>query len=289
MPSARLEVTDTSTFAHEHQGGGKVDAVVPDNNTGTVIQQRFIERSEASAFSPLAMPSERSVFRQKRNVEKKTAMPLSSSTSRSGQSVATHHRNSGNLRDLDLKPRPMPSRDYRKIAYLTDASVSNRMVNFDAASILSATSMLSLLQEHNEISPIASSVDGSEGNSRSGSASGVESIASSKTQGSIHWAYREEDGKITATPNLNRKRSTTNGTLPTTSPMVRFRAAKQMFANPSEKVIPTKRTPPKKFFNRTPRKTAVASRQAQRECNFTGGCCDHRRSCACRCWRFRCK
>ena len=54
MPSARLEVTGTGTFAHEHQGGGKVDAVVPDNNTGTVIQQRFIERSDASAFSPLA-------------------------------------------------------------------------------------------------------------------------------------------------------------------------------------------------------------------------------------------
>ena len=165
-----------------------------------------------------------------------------------------------------------------KLSDLTESSVPHRSVNFDAASILSATSILSIDQEHqetspsassiggsegnsrnHEISPSASSTDGSEGNSRNGSVSGVESTTSSKTQGSIHWAYREDNGKVTATPNLNRKRTTNNGTLPTTSPMVRFRAAKEKFANPSEKVVPEKRTPPKTFFNRTPRKTAVAS------------------------------
>ena len=54
LPSARLEVSGTSTFAHQHQGGGEnVDAFVSDTS-GAATQTRFIERSDASAFSPLA-------------------------------------------------------------------------------------------------------------------------------------------------------------------------------------------------------------------------------------------
>ena len=52
MPPVRLEISGTSTFAHEHQGGEKVAAVVR-NDTEALKQQRFIERSDISKFSPL--------------------------------------------------------------------------------------------------------------------------------------------------------------------------------------------------------------------------------------------
>jgi hypothetical protein len=60
MPPVRLEVSGTSTFAHEHFGVKTEDAVLGNyhkfHNAATEadIQQRFIESSESSTFSPLA-------------------------------------------------------------------------------------------------------------------------------------------------------------------------------------------------------------------------------------------
>lgn len=146
-----------------------------------------------------------------------------------------------------------------KMSDLTDASMLNRKVSFDETSITTATSGLSIRSERRDNSPTASSVDCSEQDSPMSSSHDIESTTSSKTPGSVHWTYREENGKVTTTPNLGKKRSTAHGTLPTTSPMVRFRAAKDKFAHPSEKVVPNKRTPPKKFFHRSPRKTLVSN------------------------------
>jgi hypothetical protein len=52
LPPDRLEVSGTSTFAHEHQGGEKVAAVIS-NTADALSQQRFIEKSDDSSFSPL--------------------------------------------------------------------------------------------------------------------------------------------------------------------------------------------------------------------------------------------
>lgn len=168
-----------------------------------------------------------------------------------------------------------------KLSDLSDASILNRQVNPDEVSISTATSALTLRSEFREVSPTASSLDGSEQisptmsateqDSQRSSASCHASISSSKSNSSVHWTYREEDGKITATPNLDRTQPIREGVLATTSPMVRFRAAKEMFANPSEKAIPNKRTPPKKFLNRSPQKTLVASRITNLDARLKSG------------------
>jgi hypothetical protein len=44
--------------------------------------------------------------------------------------------------------------------------------------------------------------------------------------------------------------------------MLRFRSAKDKFANPQLKTTPAKKTPPKKYWNRTPKKSLVSTRIA---------------------------
>jgi hypothetical protein len=148
-----------------------------------------------------------------------------------------------------------------KLSDLTEATILDMRVSFDGVSPATTASSLSnrrisfsqpLLDELSPESP---------GSSPSNSAYEDQSRASSSNeQGSVHWTYREENGKITTTPKFGKKRTTSSKTLPSTSPMIRFRAAQNKFANPSEKVVPVKKTPPKKFANRTPKQDLVSTR-----------------------------
>lgn len=151
-----------------------------------------------------------------------------------------------------------------KLSDLTEATMLDRRVSFDGVSPATTASSLSNLDDRRisfsqpslgEISPASngSSPSNSEFESKSRTSSASE-------QGSVHWTYREENGKITTTPKFGKKRTTTISALPTTSPMVRFRSAQNKFANPAEKVVPVKKTPPKKFANRTPKKDLVSTR-----------------------------
>jgi hypothetical protein len=76
------------------------------------------------------------------------------------------------------------------------------------------------------------------------------------------WAYREENGREIATPFNSKKKQEGNGPVPAKSPVLRFRSAKEKFANPPVKMAPAKKTPPKKYWNRTPKKTLVSTRMA---------------------------
>jgi hypothetical protein len=83
--------------------------------------------------------------------------------------------------------------------------------------------------------------------------------ASSSLNSSFHWAQREENGKVVTTPKIAGRHYPKSSVQPTASPMLRFKAAKTMFANPPKKTAPSKRTPPKKFSARTPKKTLVSN------------------------------
>ena len=77
---------------------------------------------------------------------------------------------------------------------------------------------------------------------------------------------REEHNGVVATP-LQVKKNLVNQankdkSVPTKSPMIRFRSAKDKFSNPEQKKTPAKKTPPKKFWNRTPKKSLVSARIA---------------------------
>jgi len=73
-----------------------------------------------------------------------------------------------------------------------------------------------------------------------------------------HWSYRQGDTNKMTTPVSYKS----NPGVPSKSPMLRFRFAKEKFANPEAKKVPAKKTPPKKFWNRTPKKSLVSTRIA---------------------------
>jgi len=139
--------------------------------------------------------------------------------------------------------------------------VTEQMEQIDTASIerkMSDLTEVTISQHKDEASvgTTASSLSQDSSDPQEGSIGDCQSETASHQEGSIHWTYREQHGKVTATP----MKKGVNAVQPATSPLKRFNAARNKFSGQSSKIIPTKKTPPQKFANRTTTNTLVSSR-----------------------------
>ena len=110
----------------------------------------------------------------------------------------------------------------------------------------------------------------------------VQATRVSVERGGNSWKEHEEVNRVVATPFhvkaniVNQERG--ENVVPTKSPMIRFRSAKDKFANPEQKKTPAKKTPPKKFWNRTPKKSLISARIADLNNQLTKNACNNSHS-----------
>jgi len=141
-----------------------------------------------------------------------------------------------------------------KMSDLTEGSLPQSQADIAEASVGKTTSSLSLGAHSREGSLTQEILP-------SYSEDDCQRTSSSEQQGSINLAYPEEHGKVTTKGN--------DAAHPATSPLKRFNAAKHKFSGQRTKTVPIKKTPPKKFSNRTPKKTLVSSRISELRCKLT--------------------
>jgi len=223
------------------------------NTVGNRIAEKSNQKTSLSNTRHINTELEQS----KETQEKKT---FSSKTSVTETSLESRYEDGTNISEPCFKRVYTPAIE-TKMSDLTDPTYTQKKWNAEESSLattstISRTSYLS--GERSNSSTITSLNNTVSPESKSIQEEGSNHL--SPQQASIQWSYREQDGKITATPNLGKK-NTKKGIIPAASPALRFNAAKHRFsATNKSNTVPSKQPPPKKFSNRTSRSTLVSNR-----------------------------